>query len=179
MKTFICPLSLIILLGYSIFAQSTGVITQSKTVDSILRVEIEDGKTLELKTTDLTKLPRREVKTRDRDGRETIYEGVNLHEVLQLAGIKFDKESERLNLRRYLVVKAADKYQVVFAFAEIDQAFTDKIILVAEKMDGKLLPDKNGHWQIVVPDEKKRGRWVRQVAMLKVLTPVVLLKIHM
>ncbi len=97
-----------------------------------------------------------------------------MREVLQLAGIKFDKESERLNLRRYLVAEGADNYRVVFAFAEIDSAFTDKIIMLAEKMDGKLLPDKNGQWQIIVPDDKKRGRWVRQVVRLMVLTPVTM-----
>lgn len=135
-----------------------------------MRVETENGKTLELKTTDLAKLPRREVKARDHDGKETIYEGVDLREVLQLAGIKFNKESERLNLTRYLLIEAADKYRVVFAFAEIDTAFTDKVILLAEKSDGKLLPEKNGHWQIIVPDEKKHGRWLRQVIKLAVRT---------
>lgn len=172
MKTFICAASITILLGYSIFAQTTTAVSQSKMTENILRVETEDGKTLELKTADLAKLPRREVKTRDHDGKEAIYEGVDLREVLQLAGIKFNKETERLNLTRYLLIEAADKYRVVFAFAEIDPAFTDKVILLAEKSDGKLLSEKNGHWQIIVPDEKKRGRWVRQVVALKILKPI-------
>lgn len=172
MKTFICSTAIIILLGLSIFAQSSTAVSQSKATADILRVEIEGGKTLELKTADLAKLPRREVKARDHDGKETIYEGIDLREVLQLAGIKFDKESARLNLTRYLLVEAADKYRVVFAFAEIDSAFTDKIILLAEKSDGKLLSEKNGHWQIIVPDEKKQARWVRQVITLKILKPV-------
>lgn len=133
MKTFIYSTLTIILLGFSVFAQSPPAVSQSKTVENILRVETENGKILELKTTDLAKLPRREVKARDHDGKETIYEGVDLREILQLAGIKFDKESGRLNLTRYLLIEAADKYRVVFAFAEIDQAFTDKTILLAEK----------------------------------------------
>lgn len=169
MKSYIYSVAMIILFGLSIFAQSRTAVSQSKATADILRVETDDGKNLELKAFDLAKLPRREVKTRDRDGKETIYEGVHLREVLQLAGVKFDKESERLNLTRSLLVEAADKYRVIFAFAEIDAAFTDKIILLAEKSDGKLLSEKNGHWQLIVPDEKKRGRWVRQVVALKIL----------
>ena len=172
MKTFICALSMLMLLGCSVFAQSTVAVSQPKTMENVLRVATEDGKTLELKAADLAKLPRREVKAHDHDGKETIYDGVDLHEVLLLAGIKFNKESEHLNLSRYLLVEAADKYRVVFGLTELNPEFTDKIILLAEKSDGKLLSEKNGHWQIIVPDEKKHGRWVRQVVTLKILKAV-------
>lgn len=136
--------------------------------EAVLRLEIENGKTISLKSADLAKLPRREVKIKNQDGKEIVFEGVDVREILPLAGIKFDKETERLNLTRFLIVEAADNYRVVFAFAELDAAFTDKIILLAEKSDGKPLAEKYGRWQIIVPDEKKRGRWVRQVVGLKV-----------
>ena len=34
--------------------------------------------------------------------------------------------------------------------------------------DGKPLDAKQGAWQIVVADDKKHGRWVRQVTALKI-----------
>lgn len=35
--------------------------------------------------------------------------------------------------------------------------------------DGKPLDEKQGTWQIIVPGEKKWGRWVRQVEALKIV----------
>lgn len=166
MKTIIFSIFALFLLIFPANAQTRNAPKPSD--EPVLRVEIENGKTIGLKSADLAKLPRREVKTKLQDGKEIVFEGVDAREILQLAGIKFDKENERLNLTRFLIVEAADDYRVVFAFAEFDAAFTDKIILLAEKSDGKPLAEKYGRWQIVVPDEKKRGRWVRQIVSLKV-----------
>src|SRR5215468_238993 len=63
---------------------STGV----EIVDFI-RVEMEGEKPLFVKAADLAKLPRREVKGKDHDGKDVTYSGVELREVLKLAGVKF------------------------------------------------------------------------------------------
>ena len=34
--------------------------------------------------------------------------------------------------------------------------------------DGKRLGEKEGPYRIVIPDEKRMGRWVRQVTVLKI-----------
>jgi hypothetical protein len=52
---------------------------------------------------------------------------------------------------------------------EIDSAFTDKPIILAFLKDGKSLDDKEGPYRIVIPDEKRMARWVRQVTALKVV----------
>ncbi|HEY0429462.1 MAG TPA: hypothetical protein VGC76_16910 [Pyrinomonadaceae bacterium] len=167
MKPSIFSILIVFLFVFSANAQTPNA---AKTTDEpVLRVEI-DGKTINLKSSDLAKLPRREVKIKNQDGKEIVFEGVDVREILKSAGIKFDKETERLNLTRFLIAEAADDYRSVFAFAELDPDFTDKTILLAEKSDGKPLSEKYGRWQIVVPDEKKRGRWVRQVVALKVKT---------
>ena len=47
-------------------------------------------------------------------------------------------------------------------------AFTDQIILLADRRDdGPLLPD-TGPLQLVVPHDKRPARWVRQVAKIEV-----------
>jgi hypothetical protein len=68
-----------------------------------------------------------------------------------------------------LLVEAADGYRVVIALPEIDPAFTDKQFVLAFLKDGKALDEKEGPYRIVIPDEKRMARWVRQVTMLKMV----------
>jgi len=86
--------------------------------------------------------------------------------VLKLVGAKFGAELRGPALANYLLVEAADNYRAVFALAELDDTYTDKAVILADTQDGKPLDAKNGPWQIVVPDEKKHARWVRQVTTL-------------
>ncbi len=68
----------------------------------------------------------------------------------------------------YLVVEAADGYRAVFALSELDPAFTDRVILLADRRDGQPISTRDGPLQVVVPGEKKHARWVRQVIRLKI-----------
>jgi hypothetical protein len=72
-------------------------------------------------------------------------------------------------LANCLVVEAADGYRAVIALPEVDPAFTDRQILLAFLRDGKPLGEKEGPYRIVIPDEKRMARWVRQVATLKIV----------
>jgi hypothetical protein len=45
----------------------------------------------------------------------------------------------------------------------------DKQILLAFLQDGKPLDAKAGPYRIVIPDEKRMVRWVRQVTTLKIV----------
>jgi hypothetical protein len=65
-------------------------------------------------------------------------------------------------------VKETDAYRVVFALPELDPAFTDQMILLADRRDDKPLPSNEGPWRIVVPNEKRQGRWVRQVVAITI-----------
>lgn len=61
-----------------------------------------------------------------------------------------------------------DGKTVVYAIAELDAAFTDRIVLLADRRNGQpLLPD-TGPWQVIVPNDKRPARWVRQVNKLEV-----------
>jgi hypothetical protein len=68
-----------------------------------------------------------------------------------------------------LLVEAADGYSAVIALPEIDPNFTDKQIVLAFLQDGKPLDTKAGPYRIVIPDEKRMARWVRQVTTLKIV----------
>ena len=133
-----------------------------------LRISGEVERPLNLSGDDLAKLPRRSLRAKDHSGKEADFEGVPLIEVLKLAGVKFGEGLRGKNLELYLVVEASDGYRAVYALPELDPAYTDKIIILADKRDGKAMDDGEGPLRIVVPDEKRQARWVRQVIGLVV-----------
>jgi len=140
-----------------------GQTTQATTPEISLSVSGEVERPLKLTAADLGKLPRRSVRAKDHDGKESEFEGSPLIEVLKLAGVKFGEELRGKNLALYLVVEASDGYRAVYALPELDPAYTDKVIMLVDKRDGKALDAKEGPLRIVAPDEKMRARWVRQV----------------
>ena len=58
---------------------------------------------------------------------------------------------------------------MVIALPELDPAFTDKQMVLAFLRDGKPLGEKEGPYLIVIPDEERMARWVRQVTTLKIV----------
>lgn len=138
----------------------------SQSAKAGLRVGGEVERQLNLSGDDLAKMPRRSVRAKDHSGNESEFEGVPLVEVLTMAGVKFGEGLRGKNLELYLVVEAADGYRAVYALPELDPAYTDKVILLADKRDGKPMGAKEGPLRIVVPDEKRQARWVRQVTGL-------------
>jgi DMSO/TMAO reductase YedYZ molybdopterin-dependent catalytic subunit len=113
-------------------------------------------------------LPRQTVRAKGPDGMEAAYEGVPIVEVLQTAGVKFGHDLRGPALATYLVVEAADGYRAVFALPELDPTCTDRVILLADRRDGKPREAKDGPLRVIVPGEKRHGRWVKQVVALKV-----------
>ena len=170
MKILIIFTLIFISLVCSATAQSAKEKTVAQNTETLLRVETEGSKLFELKAADLAKLPRRQIKAKTHDGKEANFSGVDLREVLKLAGVKFGDEGKKTNLTSYLTVEAADKYRVVFAMIELEPDFTDKIVLLADSSEGRPLLKNDGKLRLVVPDEKKQARWVRQIVALKIQT---------
>jgi DMSO/TMAO reductase YedYZ molybdopterin-dependent catalytic subunit len=135
---------------------------------TIVTVSGEIAKPMKLTAKDWAKLPRQSVKARDHSGVEAEYEGVPLVEVLKEAGVKFGQDLRGPALASYLVVEATDGYKAVFALPELDPAFNDRMILLADRRDGKPLDAKHGPVQVIVPGEKKQARWVRMVVTLRI-----------
>jgi DMSO/TMAO reductase YedYZ molybdopterin-dependent catalytic subunit len=134
----------------------------------VLSVGGDVSRPLKLTTSEFTRLPRQTVRAKDHDGKEAEFAGVPLVEVLKTAGVRFGQDLRGPALATYLVVEAADGYLAVFALPELDPAFTDRVILLADRRDGKPLDVREGTLRVVVPGEKRHGRWVRQVIALKV-----------
>lgn len=142
---------------------------QAPAGEALLTVTGEDGKILRLAAADLDKLPRQTVQAADRGQEAASYEGIPLVELLKLAGAPLgDVLGHGDAPSWYVVVEAKDGYRAVFALAELDPAFTERGVLLADRKGGKALGDTEGPLRIVVPGEKRHARWVRQVTALRI-----------
>jgi len=124
---------------------------------------------LEIKLADLHQFKQTEVIRKERDGKDHTYSGVILADILQKAGVTMGKDLRGENLTKYVLVEASDGYQVVFALAELDKDFTDRTIILADMIDGKPLASGDGPFRIIVQDEKKPARCIKQVTDIKIL----------
>lgn len=119
---------------------------------------------------ELASMPRREVSASAHNIRGT-YSGVALNDLLRLVGAPAGDSLRGPALATYILVEARDGYRVTFALAETNASFTDKLILLADRKDGAALAERDGPLQLIVPDEKRPGRWVRQVARISLVQP--------
>jgi len=134
-----------------------------------LTVQTDSGKQVVLSRADLEALPHVQVTASEHSSGPVIFEGVTLKSVLEKAGITFGESMKGKRLTNCLLVEAADGYRAVIALPEIDPAFTDKQTLLAFLREGKPLADKEGPYRIVIADEKRMARWVRQVTTLRIV----------
>jgi DMSO/TMAO reductase YedYZ molybdopterin-dependent catalytic subunit len=123
---------------------------------------------LTLTADDLAKMPRATVRTMN-NGMETVYEGVWLHEVLKRAGVPQGNELRGKALAGYVLAEAQDGYQVVFSLGEVDPAFIDSEILLADTANGKPLFGAQGRFRLVVPKDKPGARSVRMLTKLDIV----------
>ncbi len=145
-------------LMFSSRAQSAG--------EPFIKVEGEVLHPLTLTASDLMKMRRTVASAKDRQGTLHSYNGVSLADIFDSAGVTTGRQLRGENLSKYLLVKCADGYQIVFSLAELDSSFTDRVVILADQMEGKPLPAGVGPFRIVVPGEKKPARNSFQVVAL-------------
>ena len=146
-------------LPISAFAQTTASLSITGEVATPLTLTREDLKTNKQVSHTL----------KDRDGKKHEFTGVPLIVLLEKAGATTGKELRGENLTKYLLVQAADGYEVVFSLAEIDPEFTNQVLLLATEKDGNPLPAGEGPFRIIVPNDKKQARWIREVRSMRVV----------
>ena len=154
-------LTAVALLGSLVFAQAPQT--------AALAVEGDIATPLSLIADDLAKMPREMVSLPNPDGSKTVYEGVTLFGVLQKAGVPSGEKLRGKALTTYVLAEAQDGYQVAYTLGELDPQFGNESIIVADKRDGKPLPDKTGPFRIVCPNDKAGARSVRMLLRLQVV----------
>jgi DMSO/TMAO reductase YedYZ molybdopterin-dependent catalytic subunit len=148
-----------------VFAQAP----QPQAVSGTLAVTGDIATPLMLKAEDLVNMPRETVSLPEQDGTKIEYEGVPLREILKRAGAPLGNQLRGKALSSYILAKAHDGYQGVFTLAELDSAFANEQILVADKRDGKPLFGYQGPFRLVCPNDKARARSVRMLETLEVV----------
>jgi hypothetical protein len=136
---------------------------------AVLAVTGDIASPLSLTADDLAKMSRETVSVPAPDGTKIVYEGVTLLAVLQKAGAPFGKQLRGKVLSSYVLAKATDGYQVIFTLGELDPDFGNESILVADKRDGKPLPDKQGPFRLVCPNDHEGARSVRMLQTLEIV----------
>jgi hypothetical protein len=124
--------------------------------------------TLTITDAEFGQFPRAKVAARDRDGKAHTYEGVLIAELLKRAGQPFGEELRGSLLSRYVVFTARDAYRVVFALPELDPAFTDHQVILADRIDGLALPERDGPFRVVASGDKRQARWIRMVERIQI-----------
>lgn len=102
---------------------------------------------------DLLKLKPTEVKAKNKEGEEHTFKGVRLFDS---AGVTLGKELRGKNLAKYILIKAADGYEVIFTLPEVDPEYTDQTIYLPIKSmeshspKGKVL---SASWRPTIKDK--------------------------
>jgi preprotein translocase subunit SecA len=128
-----------------------------------LTVHGAGSSTVKLTLADIQKLPSRRVHVVQENEKAADFDCTSVADVLSKAGVAMGKNLRGKRLSEYLLVSAADGYEVVFALPELDAEFTDRLVLLCYLKDGASMPATEGPLRLVVPEEKRHGRWARKV----------------
>ncbi len=146
------------IVSLNVFAQNQGTV----------KVKGEVLAPLELNKEDFGSYKKISVKVKDRDAKVHEFAGVALIEILEKAGVPTGSKLRGQNLVKYILIQAADGYEVVYSLPEIDPEFTDHIIMLATEKDGQPLPSGEGPFRIIAPNDKKQARWIREVQTIRI-----------
>ncbi|HEY1793639.1 MAG TPA: molybdopterin-dependent oxidoreductase [Opitutaceae bacterium] len=124
---------------------------------------------LELSAADFAALPHKEVSAFDPHGKASHkYSGVAMADLLLKAGAPLGERLRGNAQRSIVIIRSRDNYEVVYALAEFDPAFSDRTIILADAEDGRPIGPAAGPYRVVAPGDKKAARWAKMVASIDV-----------
>lgn len=95
------------------------------------------------------------------------YTGVRLADLLAKMGAQLGDQLRGKALSNYVVATGSDGYAVVLALGEIDPSFHPGEIIVADAMDRKPLDAHSGPFKLVVTEDKRPARSVRNLVSVE------------
>jgi DMSO/TMAO reductase YedYZ molybdopterin-dependent catalytic subunit len=123
---------------------------------------------LHLTLAEVKAMPRVKMSAQGHDGAMHQYQGATLQSLLAKAGVPTGSELRGKNMTLYVVAEASDNYRVVFSLAEMDGDFGTEAVLVADTAEGKPLGSDQGPLRLIVPGDKRQGRWVRTLKSITI-----------
>lgn len=127
------------------------------------------GKSETLTARSLADSPRATLTAKDRDGVEHRFEGVEIHELLMRVDVSTGEDLRGPRMRELVTIEGADGYSVAYSIGELSPKFTDRKVLLADRIDGMPLAAETGPYRVIVEGDKRHSRWVRNVARIRVL----------
>jgi DMSO/TMAO reductase YedYZ molybdopterin-dependent catalytic subunit len=101
------------------------------------------------------------------------FTGTRLLNVFDAAGgAALPTDGNNAKLRVTVMVTGADGYQVAFGWGDLDPEFGAMPILLAYQQNGQPMGDKQGMARLVVPGDKRGGRYVARVKSIDLRDPV-------
>lgn len=134
------------------------------------------GKSATLTAQSLADAPRATLTAKDRDGQEHRFEGVEIHELLKRVEVSTGEDLRGPRMRELVTIEGADGYSVAYSIGELSPKFTDRKILLADRIDGMPLAAETGPYRVIVEGDKRHSRWVRNVARIRVLDSAQLVR---
>jgi|KBSMisStaDraftv2_1062788.scaffolds.fasta_scaffold226729_2 hypothetical protein len=146
------------LFGASLHAQEA-----DKTISVVV-----DGKATTLDRAAFAGMPHVTVTAAAHNDPPSQWQGVALQDVLGRAALPTGEALRGRAMARFVRVTASDGYQVIFSVAELDPAFGDVRVIVADSKDGQAL-GKDGPYRLIVPNDKRPARWERNVRSIELV----------
>ena len=95
------------------------------------------------------------------------YSGVRLADLLRKIGAPLGPDLHGTALANYVIGTGSDGYKAVLALGEVDSSFHPGEVIVADTMDGKPLDAHNGPLKLVVTEDKRPARAVRNLVSIE------------
>jgi hypothetical protein len=116
----------------------------------------------------LKSLPRATVTTYNpHEKTNETYTGVPLIEILKKVGAPAGSDVHGKALAEYVIATGSDGYKAVLALAEVEPDFHPGDVIVADTLDGNPIDPKTGPFRLVVSDDKRPARSVRNLVSVE------------
>ena len=153
---------LILTFAWCLPAQQSGATAGALTVTA-------DGHTQSFSSDEIKALPHQTVTVHNPHANtDETYSGVPLIDLLAKEGVPHGHDLRGKALSQYVVATGSDGYKAVLALGEVDPDFHPGEVLVADQMDGKPLDAKAGPFRLVVTEDKRPARSVRNLVSIEV-----------
>jgi DMSO/TMAO reductase YedYZ molybdopterin-dependent catalytic subunit len=136
--------------------------------DSALVIKGLMKQEVRLTLAELKAMPHTKLSVKGHDAAMHEYEGVPLKNLLAKAGVPLAADLRGQSMALYIIADAADNYRAVFSLAGLDDDFAAEVVIVADTADCKELGADQGPLRLVVPGDKRLGRWVRMLRSIVV-----------
>jgi hypothetical protein len=152
----------------ALFAQQGATTRKAETAAKDSLTITTPSRTSVLSASDLKSMPHITVTFHNtHTNADETYSGVRLAEILARFNAPLGSELRGQALANYIVATGSDGYKAVLALGEIDPSFHPGEVIVADMMDGKPLDAHNGPLKLVVTEDKRPARSVRNLVSIE------------